>query len=293
MNLRTEILSILALLCIAGCSDKVSYLDDGYPGLIPRMYADGIVNVNGRFQQNLTMSPDGNEHLITITDSSLWRYERILRIRKSADNIVIDTPQFVLDFKYQNEWFIGEPMISPDNMNLYFIADYPPDIWRVARSDTQDWTEPIRLTDISTDKDDWYVTLAKNKNLYFTNGIVYKSEMDNGKYNSKSSLEGAFNFDDVRDPCISPDEDYMIITVEDTLSNHQSDLYVTFKDEESNWSQPQNLGKDINTEHREFAPYISPDEKFLFFSRRDKWQNAKFSNVYWVSLKVIDQFRII
>ena len=28
------------------------------------------------------MSPDGREHLFTQTDSAIWRYERVLRVRE-------------------------------------------------------------------------------------------------------------------------------------------------------------------------------------------------------------------
>ncbi|MEM9324238.1 MAG: hypothetical protein AAGA85_01220 [Bacteroidota bacterium] len=38
------------------------------------------------------------------------------------------------------------------------------------------------------------------------------------------------------------------------------------------------------------APYISPDGKYLFFSRRDHGQNATSSNIYWVSWKVIEPY---
>ena len=71
----------------------------------------------------------------------------------------------------------------------------------------------------------------------------------------------------------------------------QIDLYVCFNDGKGNWSEAYNLGKEINTEKIEFAPYISPDEKFLFFSRRDKWLNAQLSDIYWVSLKILDKFK--
>ncbi len=64
------------------------------------------------------MSPDGREQLFTITDSALWRYESMLRIRNLQHEMLIDTPPFVLDFEYKNQWFIGEPVISPDDQNL-------------------------------------------------------------------------------------------------------------------------------------------------------------------------------
>ncbi|NRB47216.1 MAG: PD40 domain-containing protein [Saprospiraceae bacterium] len=286
----TPILLLIAAM-ITACGDGVSYLDPDYPDLIPKKYAVGIVNLEGRLQQNLTMSPDGVEHLFTITDSAIWRYESMLRVRRLRNEILVDTPQFVTDFEYENEWFIGEPMISPDNQSLYFVADYPPDLWHSQRTADGDWAAPTKMTEVSTEKDDWYVTFARNQNLYFTNGTVFKASLEEGEYSSKVKLDSPFNSKDTRDPCISPNEDYMIFAATDSLTANQSDLFISFVDADGNWTAAQNLGNIINTEYLEFAPYISPDERFLFFSRREKWQNAAFSNIYWVDLKVVEKFR--
>lgn len=276
------------LLIFGACSQKVTYLDSDYPNLEPKKYAKGIINVEGRFQQNLTMSPDGKEHLLTITDSEEWRYQNILRVRNLGNEIVTDTPSIITDFEFSNVPFIGEPMISPDNQSLFFIADYPPDLWRSKRQADGEWSVPYKMSEVSTDKDDWYPTLSKNNTLYFTNGTVYQSTPKNSKYVVREEIQSEFNTQDARDACISPNEDYIIFTAIDSLGYGKSDLYISFKNEKGIWSKSINLGNSINTEHREFAPYISPDEQFLFFSRRDTWQNAKFSNIYWVSLKVID-----
>lgn len=179
----------------------------------------------------------------------------------------------------------------PDNQSLYFVADYPPDLWHLQRTADGDWATPTKMIEVSTEKDDWYVTLSRKQNLYFTNGTVFKSSLKNGEYSSKVKVESLFNSKDTRDPCISPNEDYMIFAATDSLTANQSDLFISFVDPDGSWTAAQNLGNIINTEYLEFAPYISPDERFLFFSRREKWQNATFSNIYWVDLKVIEKFR--
>ena len=76
---------ILCLIILSSCRKPqgISYLDEHYPGPRPQLYAPGIVNVDGRFQQNITISADGKEQYITITDSAVWRYERILRFKQT------------------------------------------------------------------------------------------------------------------------------------------------------------------------------------------------------------------
>lgn len=130
------------------------------------------------------MTPDGSEVLVGETDSLMWRYERILRIRvTSPDQIVIDTPAFVKNFKYENMWMIGEPMISPDNKTLFFVADYPPDYWQARRDPHGDWIAPTKMKALSTDQGDWYLSASKNNTLYFTDGRIHKSPNVNGQHN--------------------------------------------------------------------------------------------------------------
>lgn len=286
--IRTSSFLILFSLVIS-CDQPVAYLDSDFPGLEPKKYGVGLINREGLFQQNLTMSPDGREHFFTQTDSALWRYERILRVRSEGSEYVIDTPRFVTDFQYENEWFIGEPMLSPDDQTLYFVADYPPDLWAIERHTSGDWSKPTKMG-ISTEKDDWYVTIANSGNLYFTNGTVYQSNLADGQYLEIQPLTASFNAKDIRDPLIAPKEDYLLFSHEGPDGFGQADLYVSFRQGED-WTEPQNLGAAINTESIEFGPSLSPDERFLFFSRRDQWQNATFSDIYWVSLEVIDPFR--
>ena len=48
--------------------------------------------------------------------------------------------------------------------------------------------------------------------------------------------------------------------------NGNADLYHCFRDENGQWSEPENLGSVINTKGTEMAPFIHPDGKTLYFS---------------------------
>lgn len=284
---------ILCLIILSSCGKPqgISYLDEHFPGHEPQLYAPGLVNVEGRFQQNITISANGKEQYITITDSAVWRYERILRLKQTDKGLMIDTPQFVKDFTYQNEWFIGEPMLSPDDSFLYFVADFPPDLWRSPRTKSGNLGTPEKLADVSTAKDDWYPSFASNGNLYFTNGTLYRAKPSNGTYQAKDSIQIPMKLVDVRDPYISPNEDFIVFAASEGSLDNDSDLYVSFKESGDAWSSPISLGADINSAAFELGPYISPDGQYLFFSRRDQWQNASYSNIYWVSMEVVEALR--
>ena len=57
------------------------------------------------------------------------------------------------------------------------------------------------------------------------------------------------------------------------------------------WSEPKNMGSAINSDEWEFAPALSPDGRFLFFTRRESFNTLKPSKIYWVDSKIIDQIK--
>ncbi len=280
---------IVIVLIAVGCGTAVDYIDQDLPGEEPKQFAKGIINARGRFQQNLTMSPSGDEYYITQTDAREWRYLRILRVRWIDGTHVLDTPQFVRDFSFKNEWFIGEPMLSPTSDRLFFVADYPPDLYVVERKEGGAWSPPMHLP-FSTNVPDWYPTFSGGT-LLFTNGSIYKSVPEDGSYGMKERLRVPFNDFDVRDPVMAEDESFIIFTRKVSEPSGQTDLFVSFQTE-GQWTSPEPLSSEINTEAFEFAPYLSPDQRFLFFSRRDSWQNASYSNIYWVDLTVVKKLAL-
>jgi Tol biopolymer transport system component len=57
------------------------------------------------------------------------------------------------------------------------------------------------------------------------------------------------------------------------------DLYVAFRANDGTWSSSKKLNNEINTSAFEFAPNVSPDGKYLFFTRDD--------TIYWVGIGVL------
>ena len=63
----------------------------------------------------------------------------------------------------------------------------------------------------------------------------------------------------------------------------RGDLYISFKDGNGNWTKSKNMGEKINTIGHELCPFVSKDEKYFFYTSN--------KDIYWVSAKVIDDFR--
>ena len=88
---------------------------------------------------------------------------------------------------------------------------------------------------------------------------------------------------------IAPDESFMVFTSINQPGGYgQRDLYLTLHLPDGTWSKPRNLGPRINSAYFEFGPRISPDKKYLFFTRANGWWENRYrdtSDIYWVALK--------
>ena len=58
----------------------------------------------------------------------------------------------------------------------------------------------------------------------------------------------------------------MLLSAERDDTYGQRDLYVTFQRQNGTWSEPMNLGGDINTVGEEESPFLAEDTKTLYFS---------------------------
>lgn len=92
----------------------------------------------------------------------------------------------------------------------------------------------------------------------YTNGGWTKAEPVTGKINTNLN-EGAQN--------ISQDGDWLIFTGCNYPEGAGScDLYIAYKMKNGGWTEPENMGRVINTEFWESSPSLSPDKKSLYFS---------------------------
>ena len=66
------------------------------------------------------------------------------------------------------------------------------------------------------------------------------------------------------------------------------DLYISYKDSIDNWTTPQNVGEDINTDELEVLCSVSSDGKFLFFTRGNDLEDL---DIYWVDAGMIEDLK--
>ena len=92
------------------------------------------------------------------------------------------------------------------------------------------------------------------------------------------------------DPAIAPDKSFLVFySIEPgARGGTPTDLYLTLRQPDDTWTTPQRMGPGVNTEYYEMAPRISPDKKYMFFTRSNGW-NLNYAtdtaDIYWVELK--------
>ncbi len=75
-------------------------------------------------------------------------------------------------------------------------------------------------------------------------------------------------------PFISYDGRALIFSAVSTDSRSGRDLFVSVRREDGRWSEPRDLGREVNSRANEFAPQLSPTLDYLFFTRAENAEEA-------------------
>lgn len=135
--------------------------------------------------------------------------------------------------------------------------------------------EPVNLGDsINTEKDEYYPTVTVDDSLLVFNrneGHVetfMQSKIEKGIYKLATPINGDINIEPRKGAItMSGDGDWIIFAGDFGGQNSFGgfDLYISYYTPQG-WSEPENLGRNINTEFWESSPSLSPDKRVLYFS---------------------------
>jgi len=305
------VLAIIMFSCATNFKNSYKLLDKNAPQLEAQVFAKGIISKDKRFEQACSFSPDGREFYFSYTDGE-WKKSTLVRVDVTAplqqDSISIT------ESDYQSDQFIdasGENIYVSSLLHTGGI--WHADIYTAKRKPVEKkWGEAQQLLDpVNSIMCEWHPTLTNKGVIYFAsergsdhaNANLYKATPKGDDYTLEkldSSINTKYN---ETDPLIAPDESFLIfasnrpngISEADMFLKdndyEESDLYICFNKGNNKWTAPKNMGKGINTSEWEFAPALSPDGKYLFFTRRLKFKTTEPSKIYWVSTKIIEQMR--
>lgn len=269
---------------------EVFYFGQKPPGLIPEIFAPGIVSINGRFEGTVSFSPDLEEIYF---EANYEDEETSIYFSKLEGDKWTPIKRANFTKGEKNEEI--HPFVSPDGKRIYFSAldsvFGDEKIWYVNRLEDS-WSDAIKLDSPINDDLVFFPNQAKNGDLYYFNLSKFKTYYTpnkNGKYTEAKKVDIEFG----HHAFISPSQDYLLMTAQnkDDEGRKDNDIYVCFKKQDRTWTTPINLGNEINSNFNEKNPTVTPDGKYLFFGRAERKGKIGLANTYWVSTEIINKVR--
>jgi hypothetical protein len=259
-------------------SAKDAYLGEARPGNTPVIFAPGRIS-DGMANRDMAISPSGKEVYYTL-QSPGGQISQILYCYWTGR--AWSGPEVA---PFSGKYSDLEPALSYDGNTLFFASNRPVkageaakdfDIWMVKRELGQ-WGQPARLdTVINSEKDEYYPSVARSGNLYFTRAMengkgkedIAISEWKDGRYQTAYSVPGGVNTEHFEfNAFVDPDERYLLFSSFGRKEDiGGGDLYLSYKNDQGEWMPAIHLDSTINSTALDFSPYVSPDKKYLFFT---------------------------
>lgn len=184
------------------------------------------------------------------------------------------------------------PVLSPDGQRLYFTrAGHPAnvagvidqgDIW-YADKEGDSWSKPQHAGNVLNHSGLNGVVgfSADGQRMYLLNyfdpdgsgggqlrnGIAVSEKMgDEWARPERLRIRYFSNDSFYIGASINAEENVLILAIKSYESEGNEDLYVSFKQADGEWSQPENLGSKINTYGEEWSPFMAADGETLYFT---------------------------
>ena len=150
------------------------------------------------------------------------------------------------------------------------------------------WGVPQNMNELlKVDKDLFPTSISKDgKTLYLYSsadydGIIYRSTFENGKWSPIVKLNDNINTKYWESHAtVSHDDKRLYFTSNRKGTLGGLDIYVSRRDSTGDWGPAENLGPVINTPYNEESPFLSQDDKTLFFSSRGHYNMGGYDIFY-------------
>ncbi len=267
------------------------YLGQKTPGTTPVIFAPGIVSTEAH-EFSCCFTPEGNEFYFTRRDTAtkvpLIMVTKLLGgawTKPEVVSFIENTPAF-------------EPRVTVDGKRLYFTYGKvlpnqqgpPMNIFYVER-EGKHWGKPRNMGAPFNPMKAMYVSTTRGGTIYTTdisdgpgNESIALAKLVEGKYEVLEKLASPINVG-AQDmyPFVAPDESYLLFTSRRPVEGIKSRLFVSFKNEDGTWSDPQGIPLPLEAG----LPLVTPDGKFLFFTGGERGK----SDIYWVDAKIIEELK--
>lgn len=180
------------------------------------------------------------------------------------------------------------PVIAPDSRLLFIdrknhkdnVSGQNDDIWYSTLENGQ-WTEAKHLSEpLNNNSHNYVCTVTPDGNtLLLANKYVKDGKsiggvsisnrinsLDEWTFPQEVKIDNYYNLSKFAEFFLANNRKSLLLAVQRKDSYGDRDLYVSFANSDSTWSEPRNLGNTINTAGIELTPFLAADDKTLYFS---------------------------
>lgn len=264
----------------------------------PLLFAPGIIPSTAKNNLDAAFSPDNNTVCIGQLSGD-QPMSIMIAHRAGSQWSALQTAPF------SGTYVDLEPTFDPNGKYLVFSSSRPVsaggvsidghyngkfypgkggNLWKVAVTKTG-WGAPEVLpTVINADSSVFSPAVAGDGSLYFmradNGGIfhIYRSQMDNGNY--QTPVPASFTVSDHGDfdPAVAPDESFIIFSSGRAPAPHVTDLFIAFRTANGIWGEPIDLRSVLSANVYGVEARLSPDCQTLYFTNQRNAAGEKVKN---------------
>lgn len=248
------------------------------PGLIPKLFAPDIVSTNNLEIEGV-FSPNMDEFYFTRQIKGEAPKTHAIQYKNGTWEKFMEEPR------------TGEVFISTDGETMHLGNKYrerTPLGWSEEKSLGLPY-EQIPIMRLTSSSLGTYVFDERD-----TVGTIRISKITDNIREKPQALSQVFNEGKYTGhPFIAPDESYLIWDSDRENGYGDSDLYISFRQEDSSWGTAINMGKEINSDMEDAFGSITSDGKYFFFHRvkLGKSFEDSYANIFWVDAEIIEKLR--
>ncbi len=281
-NVLSLLFSILTMVSIGHSQEEFPVLEGPYlgqkpPGMMAEPFAPGIISKEG-WEIEGVFAPGMKEFYFTTSPEEPFR-PTVIGFRQE-NNVW----KKYIEFKRS-----GEIGFSPDGTRMLMAKGYKDRMG-------DGWSERKSMGPMFDRGEFGIMRLsASTKDTYvfddYKNKVIRISKIIDGKRQAPIPMGPMINSGtSTAHPFIAPDESYIIWDSEREGGYGDSDLYISFRQQDGSWSPAINMGDNVNSDKWDAFASVTPDGKYIVFNRGRDEEN-KNVDIYWVDAKIIDNLR--
>ncbi len=278
------------------------YLGQEPPGLTPRVFAPGLISLEGRDEAGLVVAPGGREIFFWTVEPTDGGGPPTVRVFVTRERGGAWTEPEAAPFSGQ--FMDAYLAMHPDGSRIYFQSDRPIDpavsefeynLWYVDREgDGWSAASPVGRP-VNGRNNTGGPSVTRDGTLYFTlmdfeSGVqeLFRAEAVDGVFSEPTRLPDGVNVSLQNfDSYVDPDGRYLVFATFERQGheNNPGDLRIAHRDEAGGWHEAVSLGPPINTDDQIGSLQLSADGRFVFFERsRGAGLGSKQMDmdIYWV-----------